>query len=122
VCLLIYKPRRFIFRKQLILCNLKEDYLSFKAQNPEKMQGFSLFAELKKYKKSISIPVTGCGGPYGCEMSRLPHFLDNRLTDGEVVSLMHWPPFTPRKIPGTHFCQRLSLPQGHRVVGRIRSI
>jgi hypothetical protein len=28
---------------------------------------------------------------------RLPHFLDKRLTDGEVVSLTHWPPFTPRK-------------------------
>jgi hypothetical protein len=32
-------------------------------------------------------------------------FLDNRLTDsGEVVSLMSRPPFTPRKIPGIHFC------------------
>jgi hypothetical protein len=31
-------------------------------------------------------PVTDCGGP--CETLRLPHFLDNRLTDGgEVVSL-----------------------------------
>jgi hypothetical protein len=31
---------------------------------------------------------TGCGGPQGCETSRLPHFLHNRLTDGgEVVSL-----------------------------------
>jgi hypothetical protein len=28
---------------------------------------------------------------------RVPHFLDNRLTDGsEVANLMHWPPFTPR--------------------------
>jgi hypothetical protein len=35
-----------------------------------------------------------------CETSRLPHFVDNRLTDGgEVVSLTRWPPFTPRKIP-----------------------
>jgi hypothetical protein len=32
------------------------------------------------------------------------------------------PPFTPRKIPGTHFCQRLSRPQGHIAAGRIRSI
>jgi hypothetical protein len=48
-------------------------------------------------------------------------FLDNLLTDGGAVSLMHWPPFTPRKIPGTHFCQRLSRPQGHSVVGRIRT-
>jgi hypothetical protein len=36
---------------------------------------------------------------------RLPHFLDNWLTDGgEVVSLMRRPHFTSRKIPGTHFC------------------
>jgi hypothetical protein len=39
-------------------------------------------------KKGKSIPVTGRDGPYVCETSRLPHFLDNRLTDGgEVVSL-----------------------------------
>jgi hypothetical protein len=56
-------------------------------------------------------------------MSRLPHFLDSRLTDGgEVVSPTHQPPFTPRKIPGTHFCWRLSRPQGHSAAGRIRSI
>jgi hypothetical protein len=37
-------------------------------------------------------------------MSSLPHFLDNRLTDGgEVVSLMRRPPFNPMKVPGTHF-------------------
>jgi hypothetical protein len=33
------------------------------------------------------------------------HFLDKQLTDGsEVVNFMHWLPFTPREIPGTHFC------------------
>jgi hypothetical protein len=26
-------------------------------------------------KKDEAIPVTGCEGPYGCEASRLPHFL-----------------------------------------------
>jgi hypothetical protein len=56
-------------------------------------------------------------------MSRLPHFLDNRLTDGgEAVSLTHLSPFTPRKIPGTHFCYRLSRPQSHNAAGRTRSI
>jgi hypothetical protein len=56
-------------------------------------------------KKGKAIPVTGREGPSGCEKSRLPHFLDNRLTDGgEVVSLTRRPPFTPRKIPGTHCC------------------
>jgi hypothetical protein len=36
-------------------------------------------------KKGKAIPVTGRGGPQGCETSRLPHFLDNRLTDGSEV-------------------------------------
>jgi hypothetical protein len=55
--------------------------------------------------KGKIIPVAGRGGQYGCEKSRLPYFLHNRLTDdGEAVSLMLLSPFTPRKIPGTHFC------------------
>jgi hypothetical protein len=50
-------------------------------------------------------PVTGREGPWGCETSRLPHFIDNRLTDGvEDVSLKRRPAVLyPRKIPGTHF-------------------
>jgi hypothetical protein len=31
-------------------------------------------------------------------------------------------PLLPRKLPGTHFCQRLSRPQDHSAAGRIRSI
>jgi hypothetical protein len=59
----------------------------------------NIYAEVK-----LAIPVTDRGGPWGCETSRFPHFLDSQLTDGgEVVSLMRWPPFTPRKISGTHF-------------------
>jgi hypothetical protein len=58
-----------------------------------------------KKKKAEPIPGAGHGGPEGCEMSRLPHILDNWVPDGgEVVSLTCQPPFTPRKIPGTHFC------------------
>jgi hypothetical protein len=45
--------------------------------------------------KGKAIPVTGREDPQGCETSRLPHFLYNRLTDdGKVTSLMHRPPFT----------------------------
>jgi hypothetical protein len=47
-------------------------------------------------KKCTAIPVTDRGGQYGCETSRLPHFLDNRLTDGgKVVIRKRWPPFSP---------------------------
>jgi hypothetical protein len=54
--------------------------------------------------EKTSILVTGCGGPWDCETSRLSHFLDNRFTDGgKVVSLTRRPPFTPIKVPGIHF-------------------
>jgi hypothetical protein len=50
--------------------------------------------------KDKDIPATGRGGPLGCDTSRYNRFTD----DGEVVSLKRRLPFTPRKIPGTHFC------------------
>jgi hypothetical protein len=50
-----------------------------------------------------------------------PIFSDIRHTDGgKVVSPTRRPLFTRRKIPGTHFCQRLSRLQGHSAAGRIR--
>jgi hypothetical protein len=65
-----------------------------------------------------AIPLTGLWGPFGCETSRLPHSLDSQLTDGsEDVSVTRWPPFNPRKIPGTH----LNWHQGHSAAGRITS-
>jgi hypothetical protein len=52
-----------------------------------------------------------------CEMLRIPHCLDNRLTDGgKVASLMYRPLSTLQKhyfsASGTHVCKRLSKPQG----------
>jgi hypothetical protein len=53
-------------------------------------------------------------------MSRPPHFLDSQLKVGsEEVSLMHQISLTPKTIPDTHFCYRLSLHQGHSAAGRI---
>jgi hypothetical protein len=44
------------------------------------------------YIYDTAIPVTGREGLYVCETSRLPHFLDHRLTDGgEVVRLTRRP-------------------------------
>jgi hypothetical protein len=38
--------------------------------------------------KDTAIPVTGRGGPWGCETSRLPRFLDTRFTVGGEVRLV----------------------------------
>jgi hypothetical protein len=63
-----------------------------------------LGAGIRKDGKGKAIAVTGRESPQGCETSRLPHFLYNRLIDGsQVVSLMPGRPFTSRKISGTHF-------------------
>jgi hypothetical protein len=52
----------------------------------------------KKHVKCEDIPVTGREGPYDWETSRIPHFVDNRLTDGgEVVSPTRLTPFTPQE-------------------------
>jgi hypothetical protein len=41
---------------------------------------------------------------------------------GEVVSPTHLPPLLTGTIPDTHFCWRLSQPQGHNAAGRIMSM
>jgi hypothetical protein len=76
----------------------------------------------KGKKKKNAISVRRREGPQGCATPRLQNFVENRLTDGGEVSLTRRPPFTPCKIPGTPFCQRLSRPQRHSTAGSIRSI
>jgi hypothetical protein len=52
---------------------------------------------LIKIKVKIS-PTIGCGDLWGCNMLRIPDYLDSGLRDGgEVVRFMHWPHCTPQK-------------------------
>jgi hypothetical protein len=63
---------------------------------------FTCELNLVSQSKGKAIPVTGRASTQGCETSRFPHFLENRLTDGgEVVSLTPRLSFIPRKILGT---------------------
>jgi hypothetical protein len=56
------------------------------------------YGNMPNKQKGKAPPITGRGGPLGCEPSRLPHFLDNRFTDGgKVASLTRLPPFTPQE-------------------------
>jgi hypothetical protein len=79
----------------------------------------------KKFKKkSEAVTLTSRGGLQGCEMLRIPHCLDNQLTDGgEIVSLTRWPPSIPQKhffsASVTPFCYRPSQPQDINAVERI---
>jgi hypothetical protein len=59
--------------------------------------------------------IAGAKAPAGAALDRAG--LDYRLTDGgKVIIPTHRPRSTPQKqyfsISGTHFCQRLSKPQG----------
>jgi hypothetical protein len=72
------------------------------------------------HKKGKSIPATGRMGPQVCETSRLPHFLDTRLTDGGEVILTRQPPFTLPE--DSWYSYKFSWPEGHSAAGRIRAI
>jgi hypothetical protein len=56
-------------------------------------------------------------GGKGFQISR-----QSALESGTVVSHMHRPPLPPGNNHDTHYCYRLSQPQGHSAAGRIMSI
>ena len=56
-------------------------------------------------------------GGWGSQISR-----QSAHEGGKVVSPTHRPPLHLGSIPGTHFCQRLSRPQGHSAAGRFVSM
>ena len=71
----------------------------------------------------ISYPITGRYGP-----SRLQEVEASRISrksaneSGEVVSPTHRPSLPTGKFPSTHFCSRLSWPQGHNANRGIKSL
>ena len=69
-----------------------------------------------------AVPLQAWSGPEGSRKLRFPDFMTTAQDGGKVVSLTHRLPLPPRNTPGTHFCWRLSLPQGHSATGRIMSL
>jgi hypothetical protein len=53
-------------------------------------------------------------GGWGSQISK-----QSAHEDGKVVSRTLLPHLLPEIIPGSHFCQRLSQPQGHYAAGMI---
>jgi len=60
-----------------------------------------------------AVPLQAWSGPEGSRKLMFPDFMTTAQGGGKVVSLMHWPHLPPGNSPGTHFCLRLSRPQGH---------
>ena len=69
--------------------------------------------------KGKAVPLQPWTGPQGSRKLMLPDFVTTAQDGGKVVSLMHQPPLPPGNTPGTHFCWRLSRPQGRSAIGRI---
>jgi len=67
-------------------------------------------------KKGKVIPLLAWRGP---EDSRRLGFQISRHEGGKLVSSTHRPRLPSESIPGTHFCQMLSQPQGHSAAGRM---
>jgi hypothetical protein len=72
---------------------------------------------LRKAKKKVNLSLQQAVEAYRVVTLRIPPCLDNRLTDGgKVLSLTHRPCSTPQEYyssaSDTHFCYRLSEPQG----------
>jgi len=69
--------------------------------------------------KGKAVPLEVWSGPEGSRKLRFPDFMTTAHDGGKVVSLAHRPLLTPGNAPGTHFCYRLSRPQGHSAIWRI---
>ena len=69
--------------------------------------------------KRKAVPLQTWSGPERSRKLRFPDFMTTVQDDGKVVSLSNWPSIPPGNAPGTHFCQRLSRPQGHSAIRRI---
>ena len=67
--------------------------------------------------KGKAVPLQAWTGSEGCRKLRFPDFVTTAQDGGKVVSLTHRPPLRPGNAPGTHFCLRLSRPQGHSAIG-----
>jgi len=72
--------------------------------------------------KSKAVPLQAWNGLEGSRELRFPDFMTTAHDGSKVVSLRHRPPLPLGNTPGTHFCWRLSRPQGHSATGRIMSL
>jgi len=74
----------------------------------------------RRYKgKGKAVPLQASSSPEVSRKLRFPDFVTTAQDCDKFVSLTHRPPLPPGNTPGTHFCYRLSRPQGHSAIERI---
>ena len=69
--------------------------------------------------KGKSVPLQARSGPEGSRKLKFPDFVTIAQDGGRLSALRTGCFLPPGNTPGTHFCQRLSRPQGHSATGRI---
>jgi hypothetical protein len=78
------------------------------------IQCYLNWCQKSKKGKGKAIPLQALTGPEGSRRLRLPDF--------KTIGTWRWQGCQPVNIPGTHFCRRLSRPQGHSAAERIMSM
>ena len=66
-----------------------------------------------------AVPLLVRSGPDGSKNLKFPDCVTMAQDGGKVVSLAHRPLLPPVNTHGTHFCRRLSRPQGYSEIRRI---
>jgi hypothetical protein len=69
--------------------------------------------------KGKAVPLQAWRGPEFSRKLRFPDFITTAEECDKFVSLTHQPSLPPGNPPGTHFCYRLSILQGHNAIKRI---
>jgi len=77
---------------------------------------------LDRGSKSCRNPCTDLERPRGFQELEAPRFPDSRQMKVVSLSSLAAAAFIPRKYSCTHFCWRLSRPQGHSAAGRLLSM
>jgi hypothetical protein len=83
---------------------------------------FCSYVRIIRRSKGKAVPLQATSDPEGSRKLRFPNFMKTVKDDGKVFSPTYGPHLPPENSPGTHFCQKLSRPQGHNVIRRITSM